>query len=304
LWHRIGVGRPLGGMQRLADALAARLAELGGAIVTGLAVEEVLCDRKGTRGVRLADGRVIEARAVVATCDPRTAFHLVTPGAIERRWMARVDHAPANAAGAAPLVVDLALSGRVRFGRHRRPDGLDLRLPTLLIGTADEIRESFAASARGEPPAEPFLWAAVPSGCDPGQAPDGQDVVYLYPPAMPVAPRAGWDALRDDAVAATIRKAATCLEGLETLELGRWVATPDDLARRLNVTNGCVTHLDFGLLRSGPLRPAWGLGGRRPIVPGFFLGGAGTHPGGGVSGVPGKLAAMRAHEALAREAAV
>jgi phytoene dehydrogenase-like protein len=61
----------------------------------------------------------------------------------------------------------------------------------------------------------------------------------------------------------------------------------------LNVTNGCVTHIDFASSRAGAKRPAYGLGGAVPVVPGFFLGGAGIHPGGGVSGLPGRIAAHR-----------
>jgi phytoene dehydrogenase-like protein len=81
-------------------------------------------------------------------------------------------------------------------------------------------------------------------------------------------------------------------EGFDS-ELGRFVETPPDRAQRLNVTHGCVTHIDFGALRSGSKRPAYGLGGAAPVVPGFFLGGAGIHPGGGVTGLPGRIVAQR-----------
>jgi phytoene dehydrogenase-like protein len=81
-------------------------------------------------------------------------------------------------------------------------------------------------------------------------------------------------------------------EGFDS-EIGRFVEAPPDRAARLNVTNGCVTHIDFAASRSGTKRPAFGLGGPKPVAPGFFLGGAGIHPGGGVSGLPGKIAAHR-----------
>jgi phytoene dehydrogenase-like protein len=81
-------------------------------------------------------------------------------------------------------------------------------------------------------------------------------------------------------------------EGFDS-EIGRFVEAPPDRAARLNVTNGCVTHIDFASSRAGSKRPAFELGGSAPIVPGFFLGGAGIHPGGGVSGLPGRIAAHR-----------
>ena len=86
-------------------------------------------------------------------------------------------------------------------------------------------------------------------------------------------------------------------EGPET-EIGRFVETAREREQRLNVTNGCVTHIDFGALRSGVHRPATGFGGPKPPFPGFLVGGAGAHPGGGVSGIAGRIAADRALRAL------
>jgi phytoene dehydrogenase-like protein len=80
---------------------------------------------------------------------------------------------------------------------------------------------------------------------------------------------------------------------LQQAEIGRLVETPEDMAARLRVRNGCITHVDMGLLNSGPLRPAVGLGLGKTPVDGLFLGGSGIHPGGGVSGLPGRTAARR-----------
>src|SRR5690606_40605487 len=76
-------------------------------------------------------------------------------------------------------------------------------------------------------------------------------------------------------------------------EVGRFVESPIDRQKRVNITNGCVTHIDFAASRSGLKRPAYGLGGPKPVVPGFFLGGASIHPGGGVTGLPGKITSDR-----------
>ena len=81
-------------------------------------------------------------------------------------------------------------------------------------------------------------------------------------------------------------------DGFDT-EVGRFVETSREREKRLNATNGCVTHIDFGSLRSGQNRPATGFGGPKPAVPGLYIGGAGAHPGGGISGLPGKIAAKR-----------
>ena len=98
--HRFGVGRVVGGMQKLPDAMAARLKELGGETLTNASVAEIVAQGGKVQGVRLEDGRVIQARAVIASCHPKVALEMVTPGAIERRLLTRVAMAPANAHGA------------------------------------------------------------------------------------------------------------------------------------------------------------------------------------------------------------
>jgi phytoene dehydrogenase-like protein len=79
--------------------------------------------------------------------------------------------------------------------------------------------------------------------------------------------------------------------GLESLEIGRYVETSEDLAERTGAINGCIYHVDHVPTRMGPLRPAVGAGGYRTPLAGLYLGSAGCHPGGGVSGLPGKLCA-------------
>jgi phytoene dehydrogenase-like protein len=71
------------------------------------------------------------------------------------------------------------------------------------------------------------------------------------------------------------------------------VETPEDLAARLRTRNGCITHIDMGFFNTGPFRPTVGLGLGKTPLEGLFLGGSGTHPGGGVSGLPGRTAAQR-----------
>lgn len=293
--HRFGVGRVVGGMQALPDALESRLKELGGSVLTSARVEEIISVRGQVRGVRLRDGSTIQAKAVIASCHPKMALEMVTPGQIDKRLLTRVAMAPANAHGASPLRVDVALRGQVSVSRHeaRRGDGVSLRKCVLLIGTAEAVLENFASSAKGEVPALPYMWITAPSAVDPGQAPPGQDIAYLYPPAMPVHPREGWEAIRERCASQVIAWAGEYMDGVKEYEIARRIETSADLAKRLNVHNGCVTHLDTSALRSNTLRPAYGLGGDTLPVAGLYFGGAGIHPGGGVNGMPGRLAASR-----------
>lgn len=302
--HRFGVGRVMGGMQTLSNAMAARFRELGGEILLSAPVHEIVAKDGRAQGVRLADGRIVEASTVVASVHPKVALEMVTPGALDRRVLTRVALAPANAHGGSPLKVDLALRGQVSVPRHEamRPDGSSLRKSVLLIGTVEAVLENFRACARDDVPRLPYMWITAPSAVDPSQAPAGQDVAYLYPVAMPVHPREGWDAIRDRVGQQVIDQANEYMHGLKDFEIGRRVEASPDLAKRMNVHNGCVVHIDTATTRSGVMRPAFGLGGETLPVAGLFFGGAGIHPGGGINGLPGRIAAGRVQRFLARKA--
>ena len=299
--HRTGIGRVVGGMQMLSDAMAARFQELRGEILLQSPVREIVVENGKVIGLRLADTSTINARAVIASIHPKFALELVTPGALDRRVLAKVALAPANAHGASPLKVDVALRGPISVGRHeaRRPDGLSLRKCVLLIGTTEAVVENFRSAARGDVPKLPYMWITAPSAADPTQAPPNQDIAYLYAIAMPVNPREGWDAIRDRVAEQLIDQSSQYMDGLKNNEIARRVEASPDLASRLNVLNGCVVHIDTATTRSGLMRPAAGLGGALPVS-GLFLGGAGSHPGGGVNGLPGRIAAGRASRFLAQ----
>jgi phytoene dehydrogenase-like protein len=190
---------------------------------------------------------------------------------------------------------DLALSGRLRLTRFEkwRGDGVDLRKPVGLIGTCEGLRRGYRRSAAGlvPEPDEIGLWPVILNAVDPTQAPDGQDSLYLYATNMPVDPDGGWEMHEKKAADNIVARTAEFYEGIEELEIGRWVQTPDRTAAMTGSVNGTAMHVDHLLLSQGPLRPAIGLGGISMPVEGLYLGGAGAHPGGGVSGLPGRLSA-------------
>jgi phytoene dehydrogenase-like protein len=303
LLHRVGVSKAVGGMRMLANALTASYAEAGGTLLLGAPVDEIIIEDGRARGVRLADGRVFRAEAVIATCDPRTTLGLATPGGVPRRMAQRLEHAPANRANIGASVLNVALDRPLKLRRHQelRHDDANLNTAVGLIGTAEEVRRSLAAARRAEVTDAPTFSVSPMSNWDPSQAPDGQSTAYIYMPTFPVELRGGWEGRKTAIADSVLARAAEYYEGLDG-EIGRLFETCLDRAERLNVTNGCVTHVDFGAYRSGARRPAPGFGDADPVVAGLYLGGAGSHPGGGVSGLPGKLAAERVQARLARSA--
>jgi phytoene dehydrogenase-like protein len=301
--HRFGIGRPIGGSQALPDALARCCESYGGQIRTGAVVQEMLTRNGRVTGVRLTTGEEVRGHAVLASCDPRTTLtELVPRGLLSERLLARAARIPTRCGGGAHMKVDLALSGRLDFGRFAewRGDGVDLRQPSVFWGSLEELRTAFDHANRGQlPPRLPF-WAVIPTATDPSQAPEGQDTLYVWLGWMPHKPAGGWDVIRSSVGDAVVGSVATLHESVNQLEIGRWVESPVDMARRVRLPDGSPWHVDFARLHLGPLRPSPGLPrGYRTPADGLYLTGAGTHPAPGVSGIQGKLAAETVVRALA-----
>ena len=297
VFHRLGGARPVGGTQTLPNALAGALHQAGGTIRTDAVVETILVRNGRASGVRLTNGDEIAARrGVIATCDPRTALgKLLPPDTLEPEMRARVNYIPANADGWGIVRVDVALAGRLRLDRHQqyrrqhqRRDDLDLRWPALWLGGFDEVVAAYPQARAGDVPNQILLFSVIPTAADPSQAPEGMDTLYLYASPMPLTPNGSWD----DAAKAVLARASQIYDGIEQLEVGRCLETPDDLARRVRTTNGSIYHTDVTPFRAGPLRPSLGLAGHRMPVDGYYLGGSGSHSSAAVSGIPGRLSAV------------
>jgi phytoene dehydrogenase-like protein len=248
-------------------------------------------------GARLVDGREIKARtAVMAACDPRqTLERLLPPETLSPTEDSRVRAIPTSNLNYGQGKVDIALSGRLALSRHQkwRRDDLDLRKPSHTLGTEAGMDRTFARSAAGllAHDGEWSIWPVIPTAMDPSQAPDGQDTLYLYVAVAPYRPEGGWESVKEDFGRSVAAQAAQYYDGVEELEIGRQVLTNDDIGNLVHATGGNITHVDMTVGRAGPLRPARGFGGYRTPVDGLFLTGAGTHPGGGITGGPGYVAA-------------
>jgi phytoene dehydrogenase-like protein len=300
--HRYACERPVGGVQAIPDALERRLIAKGGAVHCNAAVREILLTGGRATGVMLGDGREVRARvAVLAACDARQALERLLPsGTLTAEQDRRVGAIPTSNLNYGQAKVDLALSGRVELSRHqawrqrnRTFRDVDLRKPSHTIGTEAGMARTFARSGAGLVPlaGEFSLWPVIPTGLDPSQAPDGQDTLYLYVAVAPYRPVDGWEVAKDQLAAAVLEQAASYYDGVAELEIGRQVLTNDDIGRLTHATGGNVTHIDMTLGRAGAMRPARGFGGYKTPVEGLWLSGAGTHPGGGITGAPGYVAA-------------
>jgi phytoene dehydrogenase-like protein len=295
LIKRFGLARAAGGMQALPDALARCLDERGGRARVSAPVAALTVSSGGAvTGVVLESGEEITARSVLGACDPRTTLTRLLPaGTLSRELQTRADHIPTANEGAAHFKIDVALSGRLSLPTHQtaRSDDLDLRIPGHLVGSFDQVRAAFTDAAAGRL-ADPMPFVGIiATGADPSLAPEGMDTLYVWSGWTPQHPLESWDTLVWKAADAMLTHAGRFYDGVAELEIGRHAEAWPEMAARTRLPDGNILHVDGGLLRQGPLRPARGFGGYRTPVPGLYLTGAGTHPGGSVSGIPGQLAA-------------
>jgi phytoene dehydrogenase-like protein len=302
--HRTNSARFEGGTGALTSALHACFEDKGGEVRTGAKVTEILVRSGKTEGVRLQGGEEIHARAVLASCDPKqTLARLLPKGTLSDELARRAERIPTSTVEAATLKIDVAVSGRLALPRHNawRKDGLDLRRPICSWHTFEEHVEAWdAVVGRRWPKQIPFI-GIVPTAIDPTQAPEGQDTFWLWSGVVPAHPDRPWSEAREVIGQRVLRECATYYEGLDRLEIARSVRSGPELEERFHATDGNVYHVDPVAWRLGPLRPGFGFAGYETPVRGLFLSGAGTHPTGGISGIPGQLAARTVMRRLMRD---
>jgi phytoene dehydrogenase-like protein len=297
--HRGGVRRPQGGMSGLITAFHRLLESLGGHVRVGQSVERILVDHNRATGVQMKDGtRLMARRGVLASCAPQvTLGELLAEGVLDRKTRDSVRYMPANYLNVAPFKIDSAVGGRLTYTkaerrRQGRHDAVDIRKTTFMTGTLEDHMAQLHAMKGGRNIPNPPVYMAILSAADPTIAPAGQDVLYLHSNA-PAEPVEGWPSSKAIYSRAIRSSANRFLDGMSA-EIGAVETTPADFERRFSTPKGCYFHVDMIPTRMGSNRPAPGLGGYVTPVTALYLAGAGVHPGGGVNGWPGRLAAERA----------
>ena len=281
-----------GGPGALADALAAAARAAGAEIRTGADVVSIDSRDGRVRGVVLADGEEIQARAVVSGADPkRTLLDLVDPVALgpSLGWRTANIRTPGVVAK-----VNLGLGLLPKFPAA----GGDERLLSgriVLAPSVDAIERAFDASKYGRWSETPILEATIPSLADPSLvagAPAGTHVMSVIAQYAPYALRAGsWDTERERFGDAVVTALEVVAPGIGKLVTQREVLTPVDLESRFGLTGGHPLHGEAGLDQFYLWRPLLGHARYRLPVAGLYLCGSGAHPGGGITGGPGQNAA-------------
>ncbi len=292
--------RPMGGSRGTVDALVRCLEAAGGRLRTGVPVESVEVSGGRARAV-VAGGERIEARrAVVSQIDAKRLFdRLVPPEAIDSRLRAEIDRIHVGEHNVSELKVDAIIDDLPELPG---PPGFERGL-MLSPNTDADIERGFARIRLGLLPERPTMMIAFPSVLEPGWAPNGRHSVWLST-WVPWRPESGaWTEAELESAANRTWCAAERALGTELPIVERVLTGPDDWVERNSNPQGNPNHVEMSLDQLLGTRPSPSLSRYRTPVEGLFLTGAGTHPGGGVTGVPGRntAAVVLAELGLRRE---
>lgn len=288
-----------GGPDSLAEALVAAARSNGATIRRDADVVAIRTGRGSVEGVALASGEEIDARIVASNADPKqTLLRLVDPAEVGPTLGWRVEHI--RTPGVVAKVI-LVLEGLPAIGGV---EGERLHGRIVVAPSLDDLERAFDDSKYGRISEHPYLEATIPTLSDPSLAPAGTHVLTAL---FQYAPRrlrdADWDeAARDRVADGAVRTLEVYAPGIADRIVARHVVTPADLEREYGLSGGHPMHGELALDQVFAWRPLLGHARYRLAgISGLYMCGAGTHPGGGVTGGPGRNAA-RAIVADARRA--
>jgi phytoene dehydrogenase-like protein len=286
LLHDVPPGHPVGGSGALTEALRRRLEADGGRVVLGDPAARLLVEGGRVAGVATASGRTVRAPAVVAACHVLATRDLAG------------EHAPPALAGARPpLGNGFGLVVRALTDAPPSYPGVpdDTASSGLQLLCTDRAQLAAAAGdwQAGRLPREPVPLAMCFTPSDGTLAPPGRHVVTVWGQWYPYALADGdWAGAAGPAAERLLAAVDRFAPGFTASVRETYVQTPVRLEEELALPRGNVMHVEMGLASMFALRPTPGLAGYRVRgLPGLYLAGASTHPGGGVSGHSGRTAA-------------
>ena len=283
-----------GGTGAITDAVAAAARAAGAEVRTDANVVRLLVENGIAHGVVLDTGEEIRARVVLSGLDPRrTLTGLVDPSELEPTFRQHADHIRTRGV---LTKINYAVSRTPDFTALRaRPD--DERRAALagavrLSAHTNDLERAFDAAKYGGVAETPAIELTVPSLLDDSLAPAGQHVVSVYAQFTPYALRDSmWDRERDRLADRVTRLIDTHAPGFAGAIVARQVMTPVDLEERWGLTGGHIFHGEIALDQLFVARPLLGWARYRTPIANLYLCGSGTHPGIGIDGRSGRLAA-------------
>ncbi|RYY36036.1 MAG: NAD(P)/FAD-dependent oxidoreductase, partial [Sphingomonadales bacterium] len=279
-------GHSIGGMGAITQLMAEACVEAGVEISLEAPVAKLLVDGGKVAGVRLESGEAIAAKVVAANVGPALLYHqLVERSDMPRDFARRMD---GYKAGSGTFRMNVALSELPDFtvlpgkGEHHTAG-------IMICPTLDYMDRAYTSSRANGMSDEPIVEMTIPSTVDDSLAPPGQHVAALF--CQQFAPGYDWDTHREAAADRIIDTVTRHAPNFRASVIARQIHSPLDLERKFGLIGGDIMHGHMSLDQLWAARPVLGHGDYRGPVTGLYMCGAGTHPGGGVTGAPGHNAA-------------
>jgi phytoene dehydrogenase-like protein len=283
--QRGALALPKGGMGTVAAAMAKAAEAAGVKLRPGARAARIVNEGERMKGVELTGGEFLSADLVVSAINPRTTFqHLVGPRHLDAGFFRQTNHIRSRG-GAAKL--HLALNGAPDF------KGADLRSRLVIAPSVRAVEDSFNAVKYGEVPDRPVLEIVLPSAHEAGFAPDGKHVLSAIVQFAPHAPKAGLETARAMMLENTLTVLEDHAPGLRGMIAHAELLMPQDIEARFGMVGGNWHHGELAVEQMLFLRPLREAAQYATPLPGLWLAGAGSHPGGGISGAAGWNAAER-----------
>jgi phytoene dehydrogenase-like protein len=278
-----------GGMGALTQALAKAATAAGASIRTNADVAGIRVKDGRAMSVALNDGEEIPARVVISNADPRHTFlRLVDPTDLDPDFLNKIRNYRSQGAAAK---VNLALSGLPSFSALEKVDGDGAAQLSGRIHIGPEIdylERAFDDAKYGDYSMQPYMDITIPSLTDETLAPPGSHVMSIYVQFAPFKLKEGdWTSRREEFGETVVKTLSNYAPDLSKLILHRQIITPLDLEQVVGLSGGHIFHGEMSLDQFFTFRPLIGWAQYRTPIEGLYLCGAGTHPGGGVTGMPG-----------------
>ena len=299
--HNPGMSRPRGGTGSLVKALVNLVQSYAGKILTNQHVEKVLIDDGRAVGVRVAGGAEYRAKkAVISNIDAKRLFlHLIDDNDVNKadsNLRERLERKIVNN-NESILKIDLALNAAPRFEKYDHQDQY-LIGSVLIADSVKHVEIAHTDPAIGRiPDSDPSMYVVVPTMLDPSMSPPGKHTMWIEFFAPYQIENAegkglfgtGWtEELKHKVADNCIDKLAEYLPNIKSNIIGRRVESPAELGERLGAAKGNCYHIDMTLDQMIFFRPLAEIANYKTPIEGLYLTGAGTHPGGSISGMPGR----------------
>jgi len=280
-----------GGQSQLVHALTQSAEDAGATIRFNAHVDRILVDNGKAFGVELTNGEMVKARIIISNADPRATFsRLVGAPLLDTMFANRVTEIRGSGVVAK---LHLALSGIPEFTGLAESQ-LGHRL--LVAPTMRYVERAFNHSKYSECSEHPVLEVTIPSLHNDALAPEGHHVMSVNVAYVPYDLEGGWEEKKSTIAYKVISQLGQLSPNLTSLVVDHEFLTPRDIEEQFHAVQGHWHHGELSIHQSFMMRPLHGAAQYDTPIEKLFLCGAGSHPGGGLTGLPGRNAAKRVLE--------